>query len=161
LQIPARDFVDTVTTFNAAARQGLDPQFGRGYNIYQRHLGDPDHHPNPCVAPIERAPFYAVAVYPADLGMSAGIITDEHGRVLSSSGAPIDGLYACGNDMQSIMKGAYPGPGITLGPALVFGYLAATHACSEVRQGSRRELLPATATHSGRPAYTSGTARKQ
>ena len=65
-----------------------------------------------------------MAVRPADLGMAAGIVTDASARVLDESGAPIEGLFACGNDMQSVMNGAYPGPGITLGPALVFGYVA-------------------------------------
>jgi len=133
--VPVSTFSATVRTFNASARNGLDPEFGRGSDIYQRHLGDADHQPNPCVAPIEQAPFYAVAVRPADLGVAAGVITDEHARVLRNDGRPIKGLYACGNDMHSIMNGAYPGPGITLGPALVFGYLAARHACG--RQGRR------------------------
>ncbi|WP_250502413.1 FAD-dependent oxidoreductase [Caballeronia sp. AZ7_KS35] len=118
----------TVTRFNVGARDGRDREFNRGGDIYQRHLGDGDHGPNPCVAPIEQAPYYAIAVYPADLGMAAGIVTDEHARVLCDDGTVIDGLYACGNDMHSVMNGAYPGPGVTLGPALVFGVLAAHHA---------------------------------
>jgi glycine/D-amino acid oxidase-like deaminating enzyme len=129
IEVPVNTFCETVRTFNASARNGRDPEFGRGSDIYQRHLGDSDHQPNPCVAPIEQAPFYAVAVRPADLGMPAGLITDENTRVLRKDGRAIEGLYACGNDMHSIMNGAYPGPGITLGPALVFGYLAARHAC--------------------------------
>jgi len=130
LGLPAAALYETVRTFNASAVNGEDPQFGRGSDIYQRHLGDGDHRPNPCVAPIESPPFYAVAVHPADLGMAAGLVTDENARVLRGDGRPVAGLYACGNDMHSIMNGAYPGPGITLGPALVFGYLAARHACA-------------------------------
>jgi succinate dehydrogenase/fumarate reductase flavoprotein subunit len=126
--VPAPAFEATVASFNDGAHRGVDTQFGRGTDIYQRHLGDPDHRPNPCVAPIERAPFHAVAVQPADLGMAAGLVTDAMARVLDAQNAPIPGLYACGNDMQSVMNGAYPGPGITLGPALVFGYLAARDA---------------------------------
>jgi succinate dehydrogenase/fumarate reductase flavoprotein subunit len=122
--VPAEAMVATVERCNADARRGVDSQFGRGSDIYQRHLGDADHGPNPCVAPIEHAPFHAVAVQPADLGMAAGIVTDATARVLGTGGQPIPGLYACGNDMQSVMHGAYPGPGITLGPALVFGYIA-------------------------------------
>ncbi len=127
--VPADTFVDTVQAFNADAQRGVDSAFGRGGDIYQRHLGDGENQPNPCVAPLVEAPFYAVAVYPADLGMAAGVMTDEHARALQADGRPIEGLYACGNDMHSVMNGAYPGPGITLGPALVFGYLAASHAC--------------------------------
>ncbi len=126
--VAAQAFVDTVESFNAHARRGVDPEFGRGGDNYQRHLGDAEQQPNPCVAPLDRPPFYAVAVHPADLGMAAGVMTDEHSRALDADGTPIDGLYACGNDMHSVMNGAYPGPGITLGPALVFGYLAARHA---------------------------------
>jgi predicted oxidoreductase len=128
LGIPADALIATVERWNADARRGVDTEFGRGSDINQRHLGDADHRPNPCVAPIEEGPFYAVAVRPADLGMAAGIVTDEWARALAVGGVPIPGLYACGNDMQSVMNGAYPGPGITLGPALVFGYVAARHA---------------------------------
>jgi len=121
----------TVTRFNQGAREGVDYDFDRGGNEYQRYLGDADNQPNPCVAAIERPPFYSVAVYPGDLGTAAGLVTDEHARVLGGANKPIKRLYACGNDMNSIMNGDYPGPGITLGPALTFGYLAAQHIASE------------------------------
>jgi succinate dehydrogenase/fumarate reductase flavoprotein subunit len=117
----------TLDGYNAHARIGLDPEFGRGTTIYQRHLGDPDHLPNPCVAPIAQAPFYALRIYPADLGTAIGLRTDRDARVLGEDGVAIPGLYACGNDMGSIMNGNYPGPGITLGPALTFGYIAGRH----------------------------------
>jgi succinate dehydrogenase/fumarate reductase flavoprotein subunit len=129
--VPADTLQDTVARFNDGARHGIDAQFGRGSDIYQRHLGDPDHRPNPCVAPIEHAPFFAVEVRPADLGMAAGLVTDASARVLDAERRPIPGLYACGNDMQSVMNGAYPGPGITLGPALVFGVIAARRAIED------------------------------
>ena len=117
----------TLDGYNAHARMGLDPEFGRGSTIYQRHLGDADRSPNPCVAPIDQAPFYALRIYPADLGTAIGLKTDCDARVLGADGAAIPGLYACGNDMGSIMNGNYPGPGITLGPALTFGYIAGRH----------------------------------
>ena len=129
--VPPDELERTIATFNAHADCGEDPAFGRGSNIYQRSLGDADQQPNPCVAPLKTAPFYAVAVMPADLGMSAGIVTDEEARVLAVDGKPIPGLYACGNDMASIMEGAYPGPGITLGPALTFGWLAGRNVAAE------------------------------
>lgn len=128
--VPAATLVDTVDAYNRHARHGEDPLFGRGGDAYQRHLGDIDQQPNPCIAPLQQPPFYAVAVHPADLGMSAGIITDARARVLAHDGRPIPGLFACGNDMQSVMEGAYPGPGITLGPALTFGWLAAREAAA-------------------------------
>jgi succinate dehydrogenase/fumarate reductase flavoprotein subunit len=133
---------ETLANFNTGARRGEDSAFGRGQNIYQRHLGDGDHKPNPCVAPIEQGPFYAVAVWPADLGMSAGIVTDEQARVLREDGSPISGLFACGNDMESVMAGAYPGPGITLGPALTFGWLAGRGAAAGWPANAGAALAP-------------------
>jgi succinate dehydrogenase/fumarate reductase flavoprotein subunit len=132
----------TVDNYNAQARIGLDPEFGRGSTIYQRHLGDAGHSPNPCVAPIEAAPFYALRIYPADLGTAIGLKTDCDARVLGKDGTAIDGLYACGNDMGSIMNGNYPGPGITLGPALTFGYIAGRHLArtgSQARDEEKRQ----------------------
>jgi succinate dehydrogenase/fumarate reductase flavoprotein subunit len=132
----------TLENYNAHARTGLDPEFGRGATIYQRHLGDAGHRPNPCVAPIEQAPFYALRIYPADLGTAIGLKTDCHTRVLRKDGTVMSGLYACGNDMGSIMNGNYPGPGITLGPALTFGYIAGRHLAqtgSEARSRGRRQ----------------------
>jgi hypothetical protein len=117
----------TVKRYNEDARTGVDQAFRKGSDAYGKYLGDADHMPNPCVAPLERAPFYAVALYPGDLGTSAGLRTNVHAQVLDAAGAPIAGLYACGNDMSSIMNGGYPGPGITLGPALTFGYVAGRH----------------------------------
>ncbi len=118
----------TVESFNAAARRGEDPAFGRGRSAYNRYLGDPSVTPNPCVAPLETPPFYAVRLVMGDLGTFAGLRTDRHARVLDRRGRPIPGLYAAGNDAASIMGGNYPGGGITLGPAMTFGYLAARHA---------------------------------
>jgi succinate dehydrogenase/fumarate reductase flavoprotein subunit len=117
----------TLASYNEGAQEGRDPEFGRGSTIYQRHLGDAGHKPNPCVAPILHAPLFAMRIYPADLGTAIGMKVDAQGRVLREDGTPIAGLYACGNDMSSIMNGNYPGPGITLGPALTFGYIAGRH----------------------------------
>ena len=73
----------------------------------------------------ETPPFYAVRLVPGDLGTSTGLATDAQARVLRADGSAVAGLFACGNDMNSTMNGAYPGPGITLGPALTFGFIAA------------------------------------
>jgi succinate dehydrogenase/fumarate reductase flavoprotein subunit len=131
LAIQPESLETTIKRFNDDARAGVDHEFGRGGDAYQRYLGDAENRPNPCVAPIESAPFYSVALYPGDLGTAAGLVTDEHARVLNDANEPIRHLYACGNDMNSIMNGDYPGPGITLGPALTFGYLASQHMRSE------------------------------
>lgn len=120
----------TITTFNDHARQGEDPAFGRGTTAYHRLQGDAKHLPNPCVAPIEPGPFYAVKVVPGSFGTFAGLATDEHARVLNSQGQPIPGLYAAGTDMASVMGGHYPAGGINLGPAMTFGFIAARTAAS-------------------------------
>ena len=117
----------TVETFNGPARNGEDPEFHKGSTAYNRSLGDPEHGPNPCVAPVEHGPFYAVKLYVGDLGTFAGIRCNENAQVLNGDGQPIAGLYAAGNDAASIMGGNYPGGGITLGPAVTFGYIAARH----------------------------------
>ena len=110
--------------FNQGARNGEDPAFGKGSKAYNRYQGDALNQPNPCVAPIEKGPFYAIKLVVGDIGTFAGLATDRHTRVLDSSGKPIAGLHAVGNDSASIMGGNYPGAGITLGPALTFGYIA-------------------------------------
>lgn len=116
----------TITRFNDLARRGVDEDFGRGGTDYQRiTAGDPAHKPNACLAPLETPPFYAVRLYPGDMGAATGFVTDENAGVLHRNGARIGGLYAGGNDMHSVMGGNYPGPGITIGPAIVFAYAAA------------------------------------
>jgi succinate dehydrogenase/fumarate reductase flavoprotein subunit len=125
INVEASGLRASVAQNNCAAETGVDEAFGKGATDFDRHNGDPAHTPNPCLGPIARPPYYAMAVWPSTLGSSVGLRTDKDGRVLSATGTPISGLYACGNDMASIMRGTYPGPGITLGPALVFGYRAA------------------------------------
>ena len=115
----------TVEQHNRFAQAGEDEAFGKGSTEFDRHNGDPQHKPNPCLGPIDTPPPYAMAVYPSTLDSSVGLRADGDGRVLSAMGEPIAGLYACGNDAASIMRGHYPGPGITLGPALVFAYRVA------------------------------------
>ena len=110
---------------NRFAKRGEDEEFGKGSTDFDRHNGDPRHTPNPCLGPIDTPRFYAMAVYPSTLGSSVGLRADVDGRVLNESGEAIAGLFACGSDMASIMRGHYPGPGINLGPALVFAYRAA------------------------------------
>jgi hypothetical protein len=120
----------TVARHNGSAVTGVDEEFGKGSTVYNRHYGDPSHRPNPCLAPIENGPFYAVAVAPAPIGTTVGLKIDVNARVLDQQNMPIRGLYACGNDMASITRGAYPGPGSTLGPGIVFAYLAMRHLSS-------------------------------
>jgi len=123
--VDAAGLRETVQRHNRFAETGEDEEFGKGSTEFDRHNGDPRHAPNPCLGRIATPPYYAMAVYPSTLGTSVGLSADPDGRVLSENGEPIAGLYVCGNDMASIMRGHYPGPGITLGPALVFAYRAA------------------------------------
>ena len=121
----------TVMQYNEDAKAGRDRAFGKGDLALNRYNGDPDTAPNRCLRPIEAAPFYAVRVVPAPIGSSVGLLADADGRVLDGRRIAIEGLYACGNDMSSVMGGHYPGPGITLGPAMVFAYRAARHAAAD------------------------------
>jgi succinate dehydrogenase/fumarate reductase flavoprotein subunit len=125
--IDAVSLEDTVRAYNRAASRGEDPDFKRGGNAYNRYNGDADHAPNPCLAPIEKPPFYIVAIHVGDLSTFSGVKIDNYARVLDQKGAPIAGLYACGADTESIFGGNYPGPGINIGPAMTFGYIAALH----------------------------------
>jgi succinate dehydrogenase/fumarate reductase flavoprotein subunit len=118
----------TVARHNEFARTGIDLDYGKGSTEVSRFNGDPGHAPNPCLGPIAKAPYCAMALWPADAAADAGLRTDEDGRVLDGGGEAIAGLYACGNDMASVMRGAYPGPGTTIGPAMVFGHRVAMHA---------------------------------
>lgn len=133
----------TVERYNAFAVKGEDPDFGKGQSVYNRYLGEPGHEPNPCLAPIIKGPFYAVEIVPGDIGTSCGLITDEHARVLDGDDQVIAGLYAAGNDMNSIMGGHYPAPGITLGPGLTFGYIAARHMAAATEGTQARQQADA------------------
>ncbi|NML17980.1 FAD-dependent oxidoreductase [Azohydromonas caseinilytica] len=125
--IDAAALEQTVREYNQGAVRGVDEQFGRGSTSFNRYLADPARQPNPCVAPIGAGPYYALKVVMGDLGSFDGIRTDVVGRVLDARDAPIEGLYAVGNDRASVMGGNYPGAGITLGPIMTFGYVTARH----------------------------------
>jgi succinate dehydrogenase/fumarate reductase flavoprotein subunit len=119
--------VQTVAEYNVGAAQGQDPAFGRGRTAFNRYLADPAHQPNPCVAPLLKAPFYALKLVMGDLGTFDGIQTSVVGEVLKRDGSVIENLYAVGNDRASIMGGNYPGAGITHGPNMAFGFVTGQH----------------------------------
>lgn len=125
--IDTQGLEETVSTFNRGAREGRDEAFHRGETSFNRYLADPDHKPNPAVAPVEQGPFYAVRMEMGDLGTFDGLKTTVPGEVLDRQGTVIPGLYAVGNDRASIMGGNYPGAGITLGPAMTFGWITGRH----------------------------------
>lgn len=117
-----------VAKMNRFARTGIDEDFGKGAQAYNRHFADPGQRPNPCLGTITNPPFFAIRIWPVDVGTCGGLLTDEHARVLREDGAPIGGLYATGNTTASVMGGSYVGAGSTIGPSLTFGYIAAKHA---------------------------------
>lgn len=141
--IDARHLKQTVETFNQHAASGQDPQFGKGSKAYNRYQGDALHQPNPCLKEINQGPFYAVKIYPGDIGTYNGIPVDNHNRALNKAGEPICGLFAIGNDATSIMGGNYPGAGITLGPALTFGYAVAKYIAGQQNEVIDNEIKKA------------------
>ncbi|WP_346317901.1 FAD-dependent oxidoreductase [Chitinophaga sp. YIM B06452] len=127
INIPEENLVNTLRRFNDMARKGEDEDFHRGESAYDRYYGDPRIKPNPCLAPIDKPPFYAVEMVPGDIGTKGGLVTDGHARVLREDGTVIEGLYAAGNNAASVMGRSYAGAGATIGPAMTFGYIAALH----------------------------------
>lgn len=125
--VDAAGLVETARRFNEFAKTGKDLDFHRGDSAYDRVYSDPTVKPNPNLGAVEKPPFYAAKVYPGDLGTKGGVLTDEHARALREDGSVIEGLYAAGNCSASVMGRTYPGPGSTLGPAMVFGYAGALH----------------------------------
>ena len=143
--VDAAALAEEVAANNRFAETGVDAAFGRGTTMMSRFNGDPAAGgPNPCLGPIAPGPFYAVKVAPIDLAGAAGLRIDADAGVLDGAGRRIEGLYACGNDAASIFRGTYPGPGTTLGPAMVFGWRAAHHAARRVnRRGAEAGTVAA------------------
>jgi succinate dehydrogenase/fumarate reductase flavoprotein subunit len=131
--VDAATLQETIANHNRFAASGVDEEFGRGSSDLNRFNGDPANTPNPCMRKIGPGPYFAVAVWPADLASSAGLQTDEDARVLDVNRRPIEGLYAAGADAASIFRGTYPGPGTMIGPAIVFGWRAAMHAAGKLK----------------------------
>ncbi|MHA7650990.1 FAD-binding protein [Mycobacterium sp. ML4] len=128
IDLSGPELIRTVQRFNKFAAKGLDPDFGRGQSAYNDCLGDPGYRPNPAVGPLDRAPYYATKVFPADVGTCGGVITNEHAQVLDQQDRVIEGLYATGNTTATVMGRTYPGAGASIASSMVFGYVAARHA---------------------------------
>lgn len=126
--IDAAGLARTVTRFNSFARAGEDVDFHRGQSAFNRYYGDPTVKPNPNLGTIEKPPYYAVALYPGDIGTCGGIVADEHARALRHDGSPIPGLYVTGNTSAAAGGRYYIGAGAAVGPSMVFGFVAARHA---------------------------------
>src|SRR5258708_11825418 len=130
---------ETVERFNGFAANGVDPDVHRGEGAHEKYQGDITHKPNACLGPIDKPPFYAVAMYPGDVGTSGGLLCDEFSRVLDAHGRPIPGLYAAGNCTASVMGRAYLGAGSSIRASFVFAYIGAKHA---VTQGAHDAAAP-------------------
>jgi len=151
IEVPADALEATVERFNGFARSGTDEDFARGESAYDKYYSDPTVKPNPSLAPIDEGPFYAVKIVPGDLGTKGGLVTDPDARVLRADGTPVEGLYAAGNTSAAVMGHTYPGPGGTIGPALVFGYLAADHLAADHRDAGGRAAPSASEGRPSRP----------
>lgn len=128
LALDADQLKETVARFDAMASSGRDEDFGRGENRIDRIYGDPAAKPNPCLEPLGKGPYYVVHLYPGNLDTLGGVRADVYGQVLRTDGTAIAGLYATGNCASPLVGRSYPGSGMTIGPAMVFGYLAARHS---------------------------------
>lgn len=130
IDVDAEGLTDTIRRHNEYAHTGSDLEFGKGSTAYNRLFGHARAQPNPNLAPIVKPPFVALRIFPGTLGTAVGLRANGHAQVLDRQGMPLAGLYACGNDMASMMRGCYPAGGITLGPAIAFAYRAVMHAAS-------------------------------
>jgi 3-oxosteroid 1-dehydrogenase len=131
ISVPADNLKATIERFNGFAHKGKDEDFGRGSKAYDLVFADPSHGPNPGLGAIEKPPYYAVAIYPGDVGTFGGILTDEFARVIKEDGSILQGLYATGNSTASVMGKTYPGAGASISPAFIFGWVAARHALGQ------------------------------
>ncbi len=137
MDVPADALERTVQRFNDFAANGLDPDFGRGRSAYNDCLGDPGHRPNAALGPLNKAPYYATKVVPADVGTCGGVVTNEHAQVLDADECVIDGLYATGNITATVMGRNYLGAGGSIAYTMVFGYVAARHAAGRTMAGEQ------------------------
>jgi 3-oxosteroid 1-dehydrogenase len=144
LKLDPAKLVDVVQRMNVYAAKGEDPEFGRGSTIYDQAFGDPTCKPNPALGPIVKAPFYAIPIHLGDLGTKGGLKADAKARVLDHNDQPIPGLFAAGNATGSPFGLNYPGAGGTIGPAMVFAYIAANEIAA--RASNRDVTAAASAT---------------
>jgi len=132
LNINPTGLVETIKRFNEFAGTGKDLDFKRGDSVYDQFYADPKVGPNPCLAPVDKPPYYSLRLYPGDIGTKGGLVTNDRAQVLKNDGTVIEGLYAVGNTAASVMGNSYPGAGSTIGPSMTFGYIAAKHVAGKL-----------------------------
>jgi succinate dehydrogenase/fumarate reductase flavoprotein subunit len=128
IAVPAAALAETVRRFNELAQRGVDEDFGRGDEPFDRAFANGA---SPLV-PIDTPPYRAAAFGVSDLGTKGGLRTDADARVLDAADRPIPGLYAAGNTMAAVSGTAYPGGGNPIGASLLFSHLAALHMAREL-----------------------------
>jgi 3-oxosteroid 1-dehydrogenase len=117
-----------VARFNGFCETGVDEDFGRGSNAYQRFYSDPTVKPNPTLGTIAEPPFWAVPLVPGDVGTCGGAVANENAEVLRADGSAIPGLYAAGNCTAPLAGPHYIGAGLSIAASSLFGYIAANRA---------------------------------
>jgi 3-oxosteroid 1-dehydrogenase len=137
MEVPSGALEQTVKRFNGFAAKGLDPDFGRGQSAYNDCLGDPGYRTNAALGPLDKAPYYATRVVPADVGTCGGLVANEYAQVLDENDRVIEGLYATGNITATVMGRNYLGAGGSIAYTMVFGYVAARHAAGRRLAGER------------------------
>ena len=118
--------LETLDAYNAAVGPGsFDPTARDG--LRTKGLDPPKSN---WAQRLDTPPFMA---YPVTGGITftfGGVRVNERAQVLSTSWAPIPGLYACGEMVGGLFHGNYPG-GTGLMSGAVFGRLAGAHAAGE------------------------------
>jgi 3-oxosteroid 1-dehydrogenase len=138
-EIDAGGLTATLERFNDGARRGVDTEFHRGESAYDQFLGDPYHKPNKCITTIDERPFYAIAVFPSDVGTFGGLVTDDHARVSREDGQPIAGLYATGNTTADVGGLHSIGAGASIGPTCTWGFMRCTTSLAAPASSARAQ----------------------
>ncbi|MEG0558303.1 MAG: FAD-dependent oxidoreductase [Comamonas sp.] len=138
--VDAAGLKDSARKMTEYAQSGKDLDFDRGGNVFDRYYGDP-RLKNPNLGPIEKGPFYAMRLWPGEIGTKGGLLTDREARVLDVQGKVIAGLYCVGNNSASVMGPAYAGAGSTLGPAMTFAFRAVAEMSGKPLPLERTDLL--------------------
>jgi 3-oxosteroid 1-dehydrogenase len=137
--VPPENLKATQDRFNQFARQAKDDDFHRGESPYDNYYANPKL-ANPNLLEVSKPPYYALMVYPGDLGTKGGLSADENGQVLHANGRVIVGLYAVGNASAAVMGTSYAGPGATIGSAMIFGWTSANHLAGDQAVGTLEDL---------------------
>lgn len=113
----------TVARLNEMARKGVDVDYGRGNNAYDRFFGQSIVKPNPTLDPSGNAPFYTLKLYSGYLGTKGGLLVDEYGQFREMEVKTSQNLYGTDNTTTSVIGNWYFGPGLTHRPAPTIAFM--------------------------------------